>query len=304
MADAIYNNSVTKYYDFLFIELGDKRTNHWPLLGSPIPGLTIIGLYLYFILSYGPRFMANRKPLNLRYVLIVYNFFQVGISVWLVWEAMDAAWTHYSWKCEPVDFSNSPSAMRIAWGVYIYFLAKISELLDTVFFVLRKKHNQITFLHMYHHTVMPMVSWGAAKYYPGGHGTFIGTINSFVHVIMYTYYALAALGDQWQKYLWWKKYITTLQLLQFCIAFIHSSQLLFTDCGYPRWSVYFTLPNAIFFYYLFSDFYNKAYGSSTPKGKGKDGKEVANGVPNGKAQMNGHNGVALSNGKMETAKTK
>lgn len=64
----------------------DKRTNHWPLLGSPIPGLTIIGLYLYFILSYGPRFMANRKPLNLRYVLIVYNFFQVGISVWLVWE--------------------------------------------------------------------------------------------------------------------------------------------------------------------------------------------------------------------------
>jgi GNS1/SUR4 family. len=173
-----------------------------------------------------------------------------------------------------------------------------------VFFVLRKKHNQITFLHMYHHTVMPMVSWGAAKYYPGGHGTFIGTINSFVHVIMYTYYALAALGDQWQKYLWWKKYITTLQLLQFCIAFIHSSQLLFTDCGYPRWSVYFTLPNAIFFYYLFSDFYNKAYGSSTPKGKGKDGKEVANGVPNGKAQMNGHNGVALSNGKMETAKTK
>lgn len=27
---------------------------------------------------------------------------------------------------------------------------------------------------MYHHTVMPMISWGATKYYPGGHGTFIG----------------------------------------------------------------------------------------------------------------------------------
>lgn len=59
-------------------------------------------------------------------------------------------------------------------GVYIYFLAKISELLDTVFFVLRKKERQISFLHMYHHTVMPMISWGATKYYPGGHGTFIG----------------------------------------------------------------------------------------------------------------------------------
>lgn len=61
-----------------------------------------------------------------------------------------------------------------ARGVYLYFLAKISELLDTVFFVLRKKERQISFLHMYHHTVMPMISWGATKYYPGGHGTFIG----------------------------------------------------------------------------------------------------------------------------------
>lgn len=46
---------------------------------------------------------------------------------------------------------------------------------------------------------------------------------------------------------------------QFCIAFLHSFQLLFYDCQYPRWSLYFILPNAIFFYYLFSDFYKKAY---------------------------------------------
>ncbi|KAJ8932809.1 hypothetical protein NQ314_014513, partial [Rhamnusium bicolor] len=46
---------------------------------------------------------------------------------------------------------------------------------------------------------------------------------------------------------------------QFCLAFLHNSQLLFRDCGYPRWSVVLTLPNAIFFYYLFFDFYKKAY---------------------------------------------
>lgn len=61
---------------------------------------------------------------------------------------------------------------------------------------------------------MPMVSWGCTKYYPGGHGTLIGTINSFVHIIMYTYYMLAAMGPQFQKYLWWKKYITTLQMVK------------------------------------------------------------------------------------------
>lgn len=80
-----------------------------------------------------------------------------------------------------------------------------------------------------------MISWGATKYYPGGHGTFIGNlnmdnipfknylfiflqfigvVNSFVHIIMYTYYLLAAMGPQYQKFLWWKKYITNMQMVK------------------------------------------------------------------------------------------
>ena len=30
---------------------------------------------------------------------------------------------------------------------------------------------------------------------------------------MYTYYMIAAMGPKYQKYLWWKKYITTIQLV-------------------------------------------------------------------------------------------
>jgi len=50
--------------------------------------------------------------------------------------------------------------------------------------------------------------------FAGGHGTLLGVINSFVHIIMYTYYLLAAFGPTVQKYLWWKKYITTLQMVR------------------------------------------------------------------------------------------
>ena len=47
----------------------------------------------------------------------------------------------------------------------------------------------------------------------------IGLINSFVHIIMYTYYLLSALGPTVQKYLWWKKYLTTLQMVrQLCVC--------------------------------------------------------------------------------------
>ena len=33
-----------------------------------------------------------------------------------------------------------------------------------------------------------------------------------VHVVMYFYYLMSSLGPQVQKYLWWKRYITRLQV--------------------------------------------------------------------------------------------
>ncbi|EGI57586.1 PREDICTED: elongation of very long chain fatty acids protein AAEL008004 [Acromyrmex echinatior] len=260
----IYNNSIVRYWQFLFYDLSDPRTRDWFLISSPIPGLSILIGYLYFVLSWGPRNMAHRKPYQLKNTLVVYNFLQILVSTWLFKEGLEVIFFHnYSLTCEGVDFSYKPYPLRVARGVYIYFLAKLTELLDTVFFVLRKKDKQITFLHIYHHTVMPMASWGATKYYPGGHGVFVGIINSFVHIIMYAYYLLAALlsHNLQKRYLWWKKYITTLQMSQFCVTFLHSCQLLFYDCNYPKWSVILVLPNAIFFYFLFSDFYNNAYTS-------------------------------------------
>lgn len=97
--------------------------------------------------------------------------------------------------------------------MWFYFLCKIVELLDTVFFILRKKEKQVSFLHLYHHAMMPICSWIGVKFLPGGHGTLLGLINSFIHIIMYSYYFLAALGPQFQKYLWWKKYLTVMQMV-------------------------------------------------------------------------------------------
>lgn len=45
-------------------------------------------------------------------------------------------------------------------------------------------------------------------------GTFHALLNCVVHVIMYTYYGLTAMGPNYQKYLWWKKYLTTIQLVR------------------------------------------------------------------------------------------
>ncbi len=76
---------------------------------------------------------------------------------------------------------------------------------------------------------------------------------------MYTYYALAALGPNVQKYLWWKKYITQMQLLQFILFAIHSIFFFIYERGYPPIFKYLGLSQPPFFFYLFYSFYRSSY---------------------------------------------
>lgn len=128
-----------------------------------------------------------------------------------------------------------------------------------IFFVLRKKSSQVTTLHVIHHGCMPMSVWFGVKFTPGGHSTFFGLLNTFVHIVMYSYYLFAAMGPQFQKYLWWKKYLTTLQMVQFIAIMVHAFQLLFIDCNYPKAFVWWIGMHAVMFFFLFNEFYKSTY---------------------------------------------
>lgn len=93
---------------------------------------------------------------------------------------------------------------------------------------------QITFLHVYHHVSTCLFSWGYLKYLPGEQGVIIGLLNSFVHVFMYSYYLIAALGPKYTKYLWWKKYMTWIQLV-FLVLFTQWPQQTFVFISAPVW---------------------------------------------------------------------
>jgi len=266
-------------YKYFMETKSDPRTSDWLLISSPGPLLTIIATYLYFCISAGPRYMKDRKPYDLKNAIILYNAIQVAMSVFLVYEAFQGGWFNgYSFTCQPVDWSNDPQAMRMARAVWWYFFCKITELLDTVFFVLRKKTNQVSFLHLYHHSMMPVCAWIGARFLPGGHGTLLGMINSFIHIIMYTYYLLASLGPQYQKYLWWKKHLTGMQMIQFCIICIHNFQVLFRQCDYPKFIVFLLGTQAMFFFYLFGSFYNRTYLNPPKKAlEASDNNNLKNG---------------------------
>ena len=60
---------------------------------------------------------------------------------------------------------------------------------------------------------MAFTWWFGVKFSPGGLGTFHAMVNSLVHTVMYFYYGISALGPEYRRYIWWKKYLTTFQMV-------------------------------------------------------------------------------------------
>lgn len=55
--------------------------------------------------------------------------------------------------------------------------------------------------------------------FAGSHGTLLGVLNAFVHVIMYSYYFLTSVRPELRGSAWWKKHITQIQLVWICFCF-------------------------------------------------------------------------------------
>ncbi|CAB1416997.1 unnamed protein product [Pleuronectes platessa] len=272
-----------------FIQNADSRTGNWFLMSSPLPQTIVIAAYIYFVVSLGPRLMENRKAFDLKKVLIVYNFGVVALSLYMCYEFVMSGWgTGYSFRCDLIDFSESPQAVRMAATCWLYYFSKFIEMLDTIFFVLRKRTKQVTFLHVYHHSIMPFTWWFGVRFAAGGLGTFHALLNCIVHVFMYSYYGLTAMGPYYQKFLWWKQYLTTIQLIQFVMVTSHISQYFFMkDCPYqfPIF-VYIIGLYGMIFLFLFLNFWYHAYtqGKRLPKVlQNKRWAHHSNGVMNGNA---------------------
>lgn len=84
------------------------------------------------------------------------------------------------------------------------------------------------------------VWWIGIRFVPGGHSAFGPPINSFVHVLMYGYYAATAAGEPWSKLVRpIKKWLTVIQLCQFVLVFCNTLAAIHSvragHCHFPEW---------------------------------------------------------------------
>jgi elongation of very long chain fatty acids protein 7 len=255
---------LTQSWDFIYrapVREWEKVVYNWPLISSPVPTVLFCAVYLYVVKFLGPSLMRDRKPFQIKSLIFVYNVLTVLFNLYIFTTFARLGWfTGYSLSCQ--DFDDSPKGHAMNWNAYLFFVSKFFDFADTIFFVLTKKNSHISYLHLIHHTTMPIYCYIGMRLGPNGHGTFAPLLNSFVHVIMYSYYALALLGPAVRPYLWWKKYLTQMQLIQFFAIFIHSTPL-YTgfpkSCKYPVNAFYIYALLTTIFSVLFLNFYIQSY---------------------------------------------
>lgn len=170
----------------------------------------LMKLINFFFLFY--RFMEKRKAYDLRVFIACYNIFQVLACAIMIREYFLSGFRlEHMYKCSNPDFNESKRMLRSR--NFMLWLKGI-ELIETVLFVLRKKQNQVSNLHVYHHISTFFLGWYFMKYVGGGMLQFSVVINNLVHIVMYFYYFLATLGPKLQTKLQsFKKFITTFQMV-------------------------------------------------------------------------------------------
>lgn len=187
------------------------QPNVTPFMQWPWPfGASIAYVLILFIIQ---RVMLTRKPLDFPRLLFLHNITlciaSLILAIWLTYTlgfAFLGGLTPHQLVCSRIIYDNGH--MHMIYYINCFF--KIWEFLDTYLLALRKK--PVAFLHAYHHAATLILTWNQMMEHSAPQWVPI-VINLWVHVIMYYYYAMSALRIR----IWWKKYLTSLQITQFII---------------------------------------------------------------------------------------
>lgn len=222
------------------------------------PLATVLYLSMVYWL---PKFMKNKEPFQIKNFVIVYNTFMVivntGFVLFFMWKTNFMTMVLTIRKTRDVI---DPDLIRIGFILAPYAMAtRFLDYLDTLWIILRKKNYQLSFLHVFHHAIVPIGGYVGAIFawkYPIC--TLVLPVNFTVHAFMFSYYTFRALRYSFAEKM--KIYITRLQIVQLLVGVtIGTFFFLNEEFDAPKYIQAIFLALGYFFLFLFLSFYMRTY---------------------------------------------
>eukprot|EP00514_Thraustochytrium_sp_LLF1b_P002829 CAMPEP_0184513068 /NCGR_PEP_ID=MMETSP0198_2-20121128/3228_1 /TAXON_ID=1112570 /ORGANISM="Thraustochytrium sp., Strain LLF1b" /LENGTH=277 /DNA_ID=CAMNT_0026903157 /DNA_START=91 /DNA_END=924 /DNA_ORIENTATION=- len=251
--------------------MGPEWPPHKSTLGLPMTDLsTVLAFevgYIMMLVWLIPA-MKNyvREPFQLKGFKLIHNFILFALSLYMCLETIRQAFLgNYKLFGNDLETGDEPHSEGMSRIIYIFYVSKAYEFVDTLIMILCKKFNQVSFLHCYHHATIFFIWWVIATYAPGGDAYFSVILNSFVHTVMYAYYFFSALGFNFVKPI--KPYITGMQMTQFMAMLVQSTYDYLYPCRYPQPLVKLLGIYMLTLLALFGNFFIQSYLKPKPKAK-------------------------------------
>ena len=248
--------------DFWLHHADQRIASYWFVRNGMLPSVIIVSAYLVLTMVLLPKYMASREPMRLRLTMLCYNISMcianMYFAMWaFVLYRFGQEWFNF---VAPSQYDTSPQQMQTIQFMYIYMISKYIDLLDTFFLVLRKK--SLTFLHLYHHAIVPIISIISFILHPTSNPVGIfAFFNSIVHSLIYVYLTLATLAPATAKQVWWKKCITQAEIVQFFIYSVFTALYYTFSQGYSTAYIWIAISQNPIFAYLFIRYYIQSYPS-------------------------------------------
>lgn len=230
-------------------------------MSSSYPLSIFIIIYLLLIYKVLPKIMEHRKPFNLKFILRFYNIVQVVFCTYFVVKHNQLGISLFSGcQClQPKDSEIMSEGLLEVLNIhYIFIFWRLVEFFETIFFILRKKFNQVSPLHVYHHVAVAILLWIHLKFNGGPMDSYIGVLNSFIHIIMYTYYFLSSFDHLTKFVKVLKPFITVIQITQLSVLLIHCCIALLPSCNASKVFILQSM-NLILLIFMFVKFYIKSF---------------------------------------------
>mmetsp|Transcript_2292 Transcript_2292/g.2948 ORF Transcript_2292/g.2948 Transcript_2292/m.2948 type:complete len:306 (+) Transcript_2292:1-918(+) len=243
-----------------------NHTAEWPLAQFEHAALIVMA-YLGFVLIGSMIFKAEAIPaLKLYPVQFIYNVVQIMLCSYMCIEAGLIAYRQ-GYTILPCNAYNkeTPPVGNVLW---LFYISKVLDFMDTFFIVIGKKWRQLSFLHVYHHCTIFLFYWLNTNAGYDGDIYLTIVLNGFIHTVMYTYYFLS----MHTRDIWWKKYLTMMQMIQFLTMMSQATYLLTSGCKtFPPRITQAYLIYIFSLLVLFAQFFVQSYMGG---GKKKNGKKV------------------------------